>query len=680
MRHPAIVAALALASLLASCTLSHDFSAQTMTEDDVYFFQRTFMSSYWAERGGSPSIGRGLTPFLPVGTGGSRATVAVERLSSTSFATLAGAAAGDRTLRDYPEPGQTTVFTVSPLASGVDSDLRVYDITATTSFPAGDLRKTYVEEYYVQDIGLDTGLGWNTGTAFDGAWKVDDPIVTKDANGTWVRGANGLLTQDQKARIRQVLTFQDGSTRTETIVAASNAGGALLDPAPFAVDGSLDFSAGFVPAPTTDTDVLYSSIVVYHVSPAKNPNFWFWQGSDSQTILGIRYYTEERDSAARSYTASTLSFEKTLSTLTTSGGSMTSTVAGVFAGSQWDTLAESVLRQRVVYDLAAGDSLPSGAGRVSSNMRTRVVNITGKKDFYLEQLDSDAARLTSLDTSIALPAAEAEELVAGDPGLFTFMRTQQVTPATGTLPFAIATADLPGQAGALSTVYTAITEQTFTDSDPSAPSVSAPAESLLPAAGAVASFNGQQTMGTLIPASAATASNTMGSKGTVEAWIYIDAYTNTAGIVHKGVAKDFSDECFSLQGWGSNGQVGIILDKPTGTNSFDSVLSKVQLKTKTWYYLVATWDTSLGTSSYIRLYVNADRSKLGNAGKPTVAAYRENGSGLLVGSQLPTIYSGSYGYFGFNGKITGAALSPLPMSDAEVLSRYNLYKGQTGNW
>jgi hypothetical protein len=187
-------------------------------------------------------------------------------------------------------------------------------------------------------------------------------------------------------------------------------------------------------------------------------------------------------------------------------------------------------------------------------------------------------------------------------------------------------------------------------------------------------------MGTLIPASAATTTNSMGSAGTVEAWIYMNAVTDTAGIVHKGTAVDFSDECFSLQGWGSTGQIGIILDKTTGTNSYDSVLSKINLKTKTWYYVVATWDTTQGASSYVRLYINANRTTKGNSGTPSVSAYRQNTSGVLVGSQLPSVYSASYGYFGFSGKITGANVSATALTDAQVTANYNANVSNTANW
>ena len=96
--------------------------------------------------------------------------------------------------------------------------------------------------------------------------------------------------------------------------------------------------------------------------------------------------------------------------------------------------------------------------------------------------------------------------------------------------------------------------------------------------------------------------------------------------------------------------------------------------------MVATWDTSLGASSYVRLYINGNRTTKGNSGTPSVSAYRQNTSAVLVGSQLPSIYSASYGYFGFNGKITGANVSGTALTDAQVTANYNANVGNTANW
>jgi hypothetical protein len=682
--------------LLGSCSGFWDFLSgggddslpSAPTSAEIASYQKLFMTSYWAERGGAPAglSGRALTPFLPRSASAAKATVSVDALPSSSFAQLIANPSAN-SLANYPEPGQTTVFTVALVNEDeTPESTKVYDITATTSYSSGDLRLSYVEEYYIQDVGIISEASpWNGGNTPDGVWTVADPIVKKDADtGLWAfdpdaaYAANKYLIRDQKARIRQVLTFRDGTTRSETIVSDSNSGGSLFAAEPFDVNGSLDLSQAFVPDADSSGDVLFSSVIVYSVTPATNPAFWFWEGSVEQSILGIRYYTEAKDETLDTYTAHTASFEKVVSAIVTSGGSMIQTLEGITSGTEFDALAENVLRQEVVWDLDTTGAYPTatGTGQITSNMRSRVVNITGHKDFYIEQLNSDAAVLTSLSTSLYTPTDAAEELLAADPLLFAYMRNQQVSPAEGSLPFAISTASFPGT-GTMATVYTSIAEQAYT-----APEPTAPASNVLTSS-SVATFDGQQSMGTVVGTSAATTSNTMGSKGTVEAWIYINAFTNTPGIVHKGEAVDFSDECFSLQGWGGSGQMAIILDKPVTGNQYDAVFSKTNLKKKTWYHLVATWDTNPAVGSpFIRLYVDGNYTKKGGSGTPSsgVTTYRENTSALLVGSQLPSVYDTAYGYFGFDGKITGVNVLSYALTAGEVQARYDADKADTANW
>jgi hypothetical protein len=51
-----------------------------------------------------------------------------------------------------------------------------------------------------------------------------------------------------------------------------------------------------------------------------------------------------------------------------------------------------------------------------------------------------------------------------------------------------------------------------------------------------------------------------------------------------------------------------------------------------------------------------------------------------VGSQLPTSYSATYGYFGFDGKITGVNVDTVAWTDAEVVAKYDAGKANTANW
>lgn len=674
----ALLAAPALLVALGSCTLfgTGDPLIDTPTDAQLESFSKVFMSSYWAERGGAPSgdVARAVTPFLPrsAESGAARATVPVDRLTeSVLFSDLQ-----PKTFPNYPEPGQTTSFTITEV---VAVDPKVYRIDVNTTYPSSDLRASYLESYYIKD------------TDSNGTWTIADEIV----DDTW--------TPSWKYRLAMRLIFKDGTTRDETIVSVSTPGadgdGPKFSPAAFDIDGSLELSQAFVPATLLPSDslidasgsngeVMYSSVVMYYVTPATNPSYWFWGGSVKQTILGVRFYTEVADDAADTYTSYTASFEKTFSILTTENGAFVEDPANfelaaedVYVGATWDSLAESVLRQKVVYGLAGtattGDYYkPSGTGAISSRMQTRVVNAAGLRDFILDQMNDEALALSLAESTFFVPDANAEEILAEDTGASVFLRTQQIDPAEGTVPFAIDGTTLSGLSEPLSTVYTAITLGLVGETVTGA---SAPVSNLFPTSNIVAEYDGVLTVGTkLDPAPAVT--NTMGTRGTVEAWVYIAAYTSDAGIVHKGVLADFSDECFSLQGWGSKGQVAIVLDHPgAGVTTFDRVASTFNLKKATWYHLVATWDTDPTTGSpFARLFING---ALNRAITPSVAAYRENDSAVIIGSQLADeTFNKVKGYFGLDGKIAGVNAYAEAKDAAWVLAAYDAGKGKTVDW
>ncbi|HUX36715.1 MAG TPA: LamG-like jellyroll fold domain-containing protein [Rectinemataceae bacterium] len=687
-----ILAASAVTAMLSfSCTL---FMGSPSTPGapsslDLTVFQKSYMSSYYAERAGGPAgvarSARALTPFSSSASIASRATVPVNQLATTAFASLVGTTTS---LANYPEPGQTSAFSLSIYAT-TPGGFKVYDVTVTTSFPSTDARKSYVEEYYVADVTSNPGFSSTTSDmatawtspanlAADGVWTVDDPVVKADSS------SPSGWRWDQAARVRMVLTFRDGSTRNETIVSSSLSGGPLFDPAAFDVNGSLDLSQAFLPATSvspydsiSNSGVIFSSVVMYYVTPSTTYNFWFWSGSSAQTILGIRYYTEVADPATGTYTAYTVNFEKAIDQLTTTGGSFTTTLKTVLVGSTFTTLAESVLRQQVVYGLGSATSgsttyaVPTGTGAMTTNMQSRVVNIAGQKDFYLSQLNSDNVSLSSWASStLYTPTGDATEILAGDSTAGVFVRDQQTTPATGTLPYAVLTTDIAGS-GDLATLFTSIIEGAYIQTGLSTPTVVSPSIAIS-SPGSSLSFNGQQSVGTTVSTSVPSLANA----GSLEAWVYINALTDTAGIIHKGVLVNFTDECWSLQGWGSNGQIGIILDQAGTGNTYDSVLSKTKLNTKKWYYLVATWDRS---TKKIALYING---ALNNSGTMvnTASGVRDNASAILLGSQLPSSYSTTYGYFGLDGKIVGASASPSVLTATQIANNYAAYKTISASW
>jgi hypothetical protein len=653
---PIVILALAVLVSASSCFPSGGTKlTKTPSDAELSDFQLTFMSSYFAERGGTPSGAKALTPFSGAAVAGSKATVPVIG-QNYLFSDLVGETT---ILSDYPEPGQTTNFTVTNDATNSDST-NIYKIVVTTSFPSTDLRKTYVETYYVNDITVGNSFG--SGVS-DDSWTVDDFIVAY-REGAWV--------WDQSARESMVLTFRDNSVRTETIVSSSLAGGPKFDTEAFDVNGSLELGTAFIPATVDagDPDVMYSSVVVYYVTPAIDYNFWFWQGRNDQTILGVRYYTEKASGAAGTgtYTGYTASFEKTIGTLTTAGGDYATTMQDVFVGSEFDTLAQSVLRQQVVYGLAgaSGSWTASGTGVATTNMKTRVVNIAGLKDFYLSQLDSNAVQLSSWATStIYVPTGDVDEILANDPDDFVYERTTAATTSGGQ---SLASATVDSGLGSLATVYTSIQEGAAATTVTGAPSSNITGDQAW-------SFDGAQVVGTSINPSTIPALTT---SGTVEAWVYIDKMTDTMGIVHKGIQTNFLDEAYSLQGWGSSGQIAMIVDRPGGT--YDAAYSKTKLNTKKWYYLVGTWDVTNG-NRYLKLYINGalDASATPSRVYPS-GTIDSTSLGMMVGSQLPSSYSATYGYFGVDGKIVGVNVSQTPMSVAEALAKYNSYKDATASW
>jgi hypothetical protein len=617
----------------------------TVSTTDLANYQKSFMSSYYAERGGIALGAKALTPFW---RDEAKAAINVAYLTTTSFTALV--ASTSNSIANYPEINQTTSFTVTKS----DAAYNVYDVVAITMYPAADDRAKYLEEYYVRDIGKNSSGYFDT-AEHDGIWTVDDPIV-EYVGGAWV--------QNQSARVRQTLYFDDGTVRSETIVRQSDSISNPVHFAAFDVSGSLDFSQTFYPA--TDANALFSSIVIYKVTPARSYSFWFWSGSSSQTILGVRYYTEFKDAAK--YYGYTICFEKTLSEYITATESFPSTMTTVFVGSKHDTLAESVLRQKTVWDLDASGNAKLSTAVKTTNMKSRVVDVTGRKDFYVTQLDTDYSTLSGWDTTtIYVPTGSAEETLAADASKLTYLETRGTIENAGGTTIPIATEN-PGT-GDVATLYASLTNGVYEASTTTATPTGG-----LQGTNSAWTFDGA-TKGTQITSSSSYELSTTGS---VETWIYMNSIVDTAGIVHKGVAADFSDECYSLQLWGSSGTLAIVLDAPGTGNSYDLVTSKKNLNKAAWYHIVATWDTV--SAKNICLYVNGSLSNSATPSTIAAAGVRNNTSDIVIGSQLPSKYSTLYGYFSFDGKIVGTKIYGTALTAAEVKANYDAYKSLTTGW
>jgi len=124
--------------------------------------------------------------------------------------------------------------------------------------------------------------------------------------------------------------------------------------------------------------------------------------------------------------------------------------------------------------------------------------------------------------------------------------------------------------------------------------------------------------------------------GTVEVWVY--PYTNitAAGIVHKGVMDDYSDESYSLQ-YNQPGEVAFILTNEAGTPTY-VISNEGTLSENQWHHIVTAWDLndvylyvdgSLVTNR--KIYQNGWKSELPGDFAPA----RSSDGGLMIGSQVP---------------------------------------------
>jgi hypothetical protein len=151
------------------------------------------------------------------------------------------------------------------------------------------------------------------------------------------------------------------------------------------------------------------------------------------------------------------------------------------------------------------------------------------------------------------------------------------------------------------------------------------------------------------------------SRGSVSAWINMNSYVVSGGIVHKGELASFNDEQYSLQLWDSNKVFfGLDYAPPSG---YSYVLSKTQVFPATWYHLVGTWDS---TGVYIYINGALDNTTLTTSTSAAVSAGR-----VLIGSQLVEFYDGNYKNFPFDGIIDEVTIWNKTLTADEVQYLYN---------
>jgi hypothetical protein len=151
-------------------------------------------------------------------------------------------------------------------------------------------------------------------------------------------------------------------------------------------------------------------------------------------------------------------------------------------------------------------------------------------------------------------------------------------------------------------------------------------------------------------------------EGTVEAWIFAYTHVVGAGVVHKGVAPDYSDEAYTLQFWTPGKPAFGILNE---SGSLQIVISGSTVTTNEWHHLVGVWDDTM-----LYLYIDGVLSVskiLPNGYLPV----RDSDGGLLIGSQLPepNTVDGN-GYYRFDGIIDEVNIFNRALDAVEIADRY----------
>ena len=153
---------------------------------------------------------------------------------------------------------------------------------------------------------------------------------------------------------------------------------------------------------------------------------------------------------------------------------------------------------------------------------------------------------------------------------------------------------------------------------------------------------------------------TLASEGTIMAWIYAYSHKPFAGILHKGEQPDFSDESWSLQFWGSTGQLALYLYNEAGTSM--NVKSTVNVATGRWVHLAATWD-----SATVRVYIDGEED---NSMANSIGEIRDSDGRLIIGAQLSSDYNATYGHVGFDGIIDEVGVYDHAFGPAEILEAF----------
>jgi len=148
--------------------------------------------------------------------------------------------------------------------------------------------------------------------------------------------------------------------------------------------------------------------------------------------------------------------------------------------------------------------------------------------------------------------------------------------------------------------------------------------------------------------------------GSLEVIFKVHSSRDYAGVVHKGVQNDFSDESYSLQFW-ANDVLRMIITNDAGQSI--NVDSSGPLSLETWYHVVSTWD-----ASQLKLYIDGN---LVASAPNTIGLVRDSSGGLVIGAQLADQkYNTTYGNLCLDGTVDRVVVYTRALGADEVLEHF----------
>jgi hypothetical protein len=151
-----------------------------------------------------------------------------------------------------------------------------------------------------------------------------------------------------------------------------------------------------------------------------------------------------------------------------------------------------------------------------------------------------------------------------------------------------------------------------------------------------------------------------GPGGAIECWLYPRTNVDWAGILHKGVSPDWSDEAWSLQYWYA-GNVTLALDNASGAVLWAT--DSIPIPTNAWTHIVATWD-----ASNVMIYHDGAIATT----TPFPAGFlpiRDSSGAVIIGKQLPETAQ-----YNFDGVISGIQVYDRTLTAQEIADHYNATK------